>query len=146
MRKMKADSVAELVTMAAKLHLAPCAERWTFHRQTVLRSPDGDLTGLFDTIDCRVGVFAQKLDPRLLRAGVVFRGLDEIHEGHNRAFQPGTQLPLAMRPSGAKAWCARASENMSGYTRAPRCSSGMRSAHRPRLPPTIDGEADSSNA
>ena len=35
---------------------------------------------------------------------------------------------------------------MSGYTREPRCSSGTRSDQRPRLPPTIDGEADSKNA
>src|SRR5687767_5303631 len=33
---------------------------------------------------------------------------------------------------------------MSGYTRAPRCSSGMRSDQRPRLPPTIEGDADMS--
>ena len=31
---------------------------------------------------------------------------------------------------------------MSGYTRAPRCSSGMRNDQSPRLPPTIEGEAD----
>src|SRR6185503_3958247 len=35
---------------------------------------------------------------------------------------------------------------MSGYTRTPRCSSGTRSAHNPRLPPTIDGDADRSSA
>ncbi len=29
-------------------------------------------------------------------------------------------------------------------TRAPRCSSGTRSDHNPRLPSTIEGEADSS--
>ena len=33
---------------------------------------------------------------------------------------------------------------MSGYTRAARCSNGTRSADRPRLPPTIEGDADSS--
>src|SRR5687768_4511474 len=33
---------------------------------------------------------------------------------------------------------------MSGYTRAPRCSRGMRSDQSPRLPPTIDGDADMS--
>src|SRR5712692_1613723 len=33
---------------------------------------------------------------------------------------------------------------MSGNTHAPRCSKGMRTAHRPRLPPTMDGDAESS--
>jgi long-chain acyl-CoA synthetase len=51
----------------------------------------------------------------------------------------------AMRPSAVKARWARARENMSGYSRAPRCSNGTRSAHRPRLPPLIDGDADISN-
>src|SRR5436190_15270874 len=34
---------------------------------------------------------------------------------------------------------------MSGYSRAPRCSSGTRTAHSPRLPPDIDGDADISS-
>ena len=50
-----------------------------------------------------------------------------------------------MRPSLSKARCAWASENMSGYSRAPRCSNGTRSAHSPRLPPPIDGDADMSS-
>ena len=48
----------------------------------------------------------------------------------------------AIRPSSPNAWCACASENMSGYTRAPRCSSGTRRAQSPRLPPAMEGEAD----
>src|SRR6267378_4650248 len=35
---------------------------------------------------------------------------------------------------------------MSGYTRAPRCSSGCRRAHSPILPPVIDGDAAIRNA
>src|SRR5580765_3815509 len=37
-----------------------------------------------------------------------------------------------------------ASENISGKIRAPKCSNGMRSDHRPLLPPAIEGEADIS--
>jgi hypothetical protein len=47
--------------------------------------------------------------------------------------------------SPSSALWAAASENMSGKMRAPRCSNGTRSAHSPRLPPTIDGDADSSS-
>src|SRR5579862_5991854 len=51
---------------------------------------------------------------------------------------------LRILPFLSIAWCASASENMSGYTRAPRCSSGTRNDQRPRLPPLIDGDADIS--
>src|SRR5436309_80654 len=47
----------------------------------------------------------------------------------------------AMRPSPSNALWACASENMSGYIRAPRCSKGTLSAQSPRLPPTIDAKA-----
>src|SRR6266487_6227048 len=49
-------------------------------------------------------------------------------------------------PWGSKAWCAIANENISGKTRAPRCSKGMRSDHNARLPPAIEGDADINKA
>src|SRR5215510_2101113 len=53
---------------------------------------------------------------------------------------------LLMVPSGVNAWCAIANENILGKTLVPKCSSGIRSDHNPRLPPAIEGDADSSNA
>src|SRR5512141_2635310 len=47
-------------------------------------------------------------------------------------------VALARRPSSPNAWWACESENMSGYTRAPRCSSGIRSDQSPRFPPAIE--------
>ncbi len=49
-------------------------------------------------------------------------------------------------PSTLNDLCAIANENMSGKTRAPRCSKGILSDHSPRLPPTIEGEADINKA
>src|SRR5436190_18108333 len=48
--------------------------------------------------------------------------------------------------SGVKAWCAIANENISGKTLAPKCSNGILNVQSPLLPPTIDGDADISNA
>src|SRR5688500_3589689 len=56
------------------------------------------------------------------------------------------RVGLIMLPSGVKAWCAIASENISGKTLAPKCSKGILRDHNERLPPTIEGEADSSSA
>jgi hypothetical protein len=102
-------------------------------------------SSLLDAIDCRVRVLSEKLDPGLLGARIVLGGFDEIEESDERLVEPiGKCLVGDLAVGGEKAWWACASENMSGYTRAPRCSSGTRRAQRPRLPPTIDGDAEIS--
>ena len=100
--------------------------------------------GRFDAIGHRGRLLAEELDPLLLERGVVLGRLDQVEEAVDRALEPlsGAARWPGARPARTPRAPARA-RTCPGNTRAPRCSSGMRSDQSPRLPPTIDGDAES---
>jgi hypothetical protein len=75
----------------------------------------------------------------------VGRRLDLVHEVDHVRVEALLELGVGDPTLGIEGLVAWASENMSGYSLAPRCSSGTRRAHSPRLPPDIDGDADISS-
>ena len=49
---------------------------------------------MVDPVHSFLRLLPQKLDPRLLRAGVVLGGLDQVHERHDGLLEPLSELPV----------------------------------------------------
>ena len=78
---------------------------------------------------------------------VVLRCFDEIDEAADRRLEPFLKRFVRERPVGVERLVRlRQRKHVGVDSRAPRCSNGMRSDHSPRLPPTIDGDAESNSA
>ena len=99
---------------------------------------------LLNAVDRRLGMLAEVLHPRALDAGVVLGRLDQVHEADDRHLESSAKLlvfDLSVAVEGEVR--SREREHVRVDARA-EVLEGHAQRQTPRLPPTIEGEADSS--